>query len=95
MITCFNKWYPIAMADNSNATMVRFDHYKTASGKYAIRLLTGYGFSDHDKDFPRFAAMPKIKYRASKHLARRTAFQLLAEEGLKDSLISAFDDLDV
>ena len=81
------------VSDHKEISFIIFDYYKTQSGKYAVRLLSGFGVDEDSKESPVFAEMPTIKYRASKHLARRTAFQLLAAKGIKDSLISAFDDI--
>ncbi|MEH6451226.1 MAG: hypothetical protein V7765_21355 [Oleispira sp.] len=79
--------------NHKEISFIRFDYYTTRSGKYAIRLLSGFGIDKNDSGSPIFAEVPTIKYRASKHLARRTAFQLLASKGIKDSLISSFDDI--
>ena len=72
---------------------IRFDYYETQAGKYAVRLLCGFGIDKHSGDSPIFAEVPKIKYRSSRHLARRTALELLSQKGIKDSLITAFDSI--
>lgn len=81
--------------DHEEISFIRFDYYKTISGKYAVRLLSGFGTDSVSGDSPVFAEMPKLKYRSSKHLARRTALELLSQKRINDSLISAFDNINL
>lgn len=95
MITMFNKWYPAKSNLDSAVTFIRFDHYKTLSGKYAVRLLTGYGIDELSKDSPNFAQMPALKYRSTRQAARTLAVNLLNHHNFDEKLIVAFDEIEL